>query len=64
MTIRSRPATDEYRDGWDRVFGGKPKNRSKKYAPRPPVPPPWAHFKWDDPTPLSPHDAEEHPSAD
>ena len=23
MTIRSRPATDEYRDGWDRVFGKK-----------------------------------------
>ncbi|MFA7269953.1 MAG: hypothetical protein WC073_11460 [Sterolibacterium sp.] len=23
MTIKTKPATDKYRDGWDRVFGKK-----------------------------------------
>ena len=23
MTIKTKPATDEYRDNWDRIFGGK-----------------------------------------
>ena len=29
--IRSRPATDQYREGWDRIFGGvRPKHKPWK----------------------------------
>ncbi|HET9554913.1 MAG TPA: hypothetical protein VFP50_18250 [Anaeromyxobacteraceae bacterium] len=27
-TIHTRPATDEYRDGWERTFGGKGRARA------------------------------------
>ena len=26
MTITTKPATDDYRDGWDRIFGRKDAN--------------------------------------
>lgn len=30
MTIVSKPATDEYRDGWDRIFG-KPRDLENQW---------------------------------
>ena len=56
MTIRSRPATDEYRDGWDRVFGRQPHHE--------PTPEQVEHRSGWNPVALSPHDAEDHPEAD
>ena len=55
MAIRSRPATDEYREGWDRVFGkdcpecGMERREGERH---------FCVF------PLNPHDAEDHPEAD
>ena len=56
MTIRSRPATDEYRREWERVFGKGPELRESG------VPATGRAVR--NPPTLSPHDAEDHPEAD
>ena len=74
MTIRSRPATDEYRENYDRIFGpptwtcddcGQTMIASNVIHCCPKLAEKMgmvAVFKARQP--LSPHDAEEHPSAD
>ena len=80
MTIRSRPATDEYRHNWDLIFGGK-KGRPKRpgdyhyveFGPdkdgllryrEVPLSPLETVTFQDEWPQVNPHDAEEHPSAD
>jgi len=33
MTIRSMPPTDDYRSGWERAFGGKPRPPKPERCP-------------------------------
>jgi hypothetical protein len=55
VTIRTRVATEEYRKGWDAVFGKKPRVDPRR-APCATL----LQIGW----PLNPHDATEHPEAD